>query len=893
MVDPAVKGCCFQILTLMIEETMKSISLCAAVLLLLSALCAAQRLPETAVPDNYALTFAPDFNKDNFTGDETIHVRVLKPTSEIVLNAVQIDFEDVSISSGGVSQKATVTPDKEKEIVTLAVARTLQPGPATIRIKYTGILNREMRGFYLGKDDDGRKYASTQFEATDARRAYPSFDEPAYKATFDISVIADKGLTAISNNKVLSDRAGPGDGKHTVKFATTAKMSSYLVALVVGNFEYVEGSADGIPIRVYATPGKKQLGSFSLEAAENIMRYYNHYFGIKYPYGKLDLVAIPDFSAGAMENTGCITFREVILLVDDHAAVDLKKEIASVIAHEMAHQWFGDLVTMQWWDDVWLNEGFATWMSSKPIEAWKPEWNVQLDDVREGERSLDADSLANTRPIHQAADTPAEILESFDEIAYSKAATVLHMVEAYLGPDTFRAGVNEYLQRHAYGNATAADFWNAQTKVSKKPVDKIMATFVQQAGAPIISVKTQCEGNSTLVALAQQRYFFGRGLFGAGSKEVWEIPLCMKAGGEKGAAKCELLTQKQQSFGLTGCAAWVMANSGATGYYRSSYTPEAIRAMAKEIETAFTPAERIVLLSDEWAMVRVGQQPIGDYLVLAEGLQADRNRAVLDQLLDRLHYIGDRVVNESDQPAYQAWVRGLLVPIAKDLGWQDKPGDSDEQKSLRAQLMLTLGRTGRDPETLAQARKITDQVLQDPGSVDRELAFPALQVAAFNGDAALYDRILASLKNAKTPEEYYDFQQALAEFSDPKLLERTLQYAISPDVRSQDALQLIGRVARNPAGERLAWNFVRSQWSDIQKVGGPFASLEVAYSVGDFCDAGLRDGVKDFFSEHTTGAGERTLKQSLERINYCIDLKSQQSEKLAAWLGRQGSSAGN
>lgn len=871
---------------------MKKISLLAGLILLLPGLCSAQRVPEIAVPDNYALTFAPDFTKDNFAGDETIHVRVLKPTTQVVLNAVQIDFEDVSISSGGVTQKAAVTPDKEKEMVTLAVARPLQLGPATIHIKYTGTLNSEMRGFYLGKDDQGRKYASTQFEATDARRAYPSFDEPAYKATFDISVIADKGLTAISNNKVLSDTPGPGDSKHTVKFATTAKMSSYLAALVVGNFEYVEGSADGIPIRVYATPGKKQLGNFSLEAAENIMRYYNHYFGIKYPYGKLDLVGIPDFSAGAMENTGCITFREVILLVDDQAAVDLKKEIASVIAHEMAHQWFGDLVTMQWWDDVWLNEGFATWMSSKPIQAWKPEWNVQLDDVIAGERSLDADSLANTRPIHQSADTPTQILESFDEIAYEKAATVLHMVEAYLGPDTFRAGVNEYLKQHAYGNATAADFWNAQAKVSKKPVDKIMPTFVQQPGAPIISVKTQCEGNSTSVTLAQQRYFFNHALFNAGSPELWQVPVCMKAG-EKENSKCELLAQKQQTFNLAGCASWVMTNAGATGYYRSSYQPEAIRSIAKEIETAFTPAERIALLSDEWAMVRVGQQPIGDYLVLAEGLQADRNRAVLEQLLDRLLYIGRRVVNDNDQPAYQAWVRGLLSPIAKDLGWQAKSGDSDEQQSLRAQLMLTLGRTGRDPETLAEARKLADQAMQNPASVDRELVFPALQLAAFNGDAALYDRMLANVKNAKTPEEYYTYLQALAEFSDPKLLERTLQYAISPDVRSQDALQLIAGVARNPSGERLAWDFVRSHWSDVEKVGGPFAGLEVAASVGSFCDAGLRDEVKDFFFEHTTGAGERTLKQSLERINYCIDLRSQQSDKLAAWLGRQASSAGN
>jgi len=440
------------------------------------SLAGAQRLPEIARPENYKLTFTPDLEKATFQGDETIAIRVLKPTSEITLNAVDIDFQDVTITSGGATQKAKVTAQKEKEMVVLAVEKPLSAGPASIHITYTGILNSEMRGLYLGKDDQGRKYAASQFEATDARRAYPSFDEPDYKATFDITAIADKGLVAISNQKVLSDKPGPGD-KHAVTFATTAKMSSYLAALVVGNFEYIEGEADGIPIRVYSTPGKKEMGKFALETAEHVLGYYDKYFGIKYPYGKLDLIGLPDFSAGAMENTGCITFREVILLIDEqHGSIDLKKEIASVIAHEMAHQWFGDLVTMKWWDDIWLNEGFATWMSSKPIEAWKPEWNFNLDDANQAGNTMNVDSLANTRPIHQAAETPAEIQELFDGIAYGKAAAVLSMLEAYLGEDTFRAGVNSYISQHQYANATADDFWGAQAKTSKKPVDRIMPT---------------------------------------------------------------------------------------------------------------------------------------------------------------------------------------------------------------------------------------------------------------------------------------------------------------------------------------------------------------------------------------------------------------------------------
>src|ERR1051326_2862573 len=282
-------------------------------LVLTMSMAVAQRLPEgIARPDNYNLKFVPDLDKATFEGDETISLRVLKPTSEITLNSAEIDFHEVSITSGGTSQKATVTPEKDKEMVVLAVEKPLAVGPATIHITYTGILNSEMRGLYLGKDDQGRKYAASQFEATDARRSFPSFDEPDYKATFDITAVADKGQVAISNYKVVSDTPGPGD-KHTVKFATTAKISSYLAALVVGNFEYIEGSADGIPIRIYSTPGKKEMGKFALEASEYIVSYMDKYFGMKYPYGKLDLIALPDFSAGAMENVGLITFREVLL----------------------------------------------------------------------------------------------------------------------------------------------------------------------------------------------------------------------------------------------------------------------------------------------------------------------------------------------------------------------------------------------------------------------------------------------------------------------------------------------------------------------------------------------------------------------------------------------------
>jgi aminopeptidase N len=859
--------------------------------LLLTSLAGAQRLPEGAIPENYKLTFAPDLDKGSFAGEEAIRVKLLKPTAQIVLNSADIDFQEASITSGGIAQKATVAFAKDKEMVTLAVEKPLAAGLATVHINYTGILNSEMRGFYMGKDDQGRKYAATQFESTDARRAFPSFDEPAYKATFDITVIADQRHTVISNTKAISDLPGPGSGKHTVRFATSSRMSSYLAAVAVGEFEYIEGSADGIPIRIYSTPGKKQLDTFALEAAENFLRYYDHYFGIKYPYGKLDLIGLPDFSAGAMENIALITSRESLLELDDqHASLGQRKAVSITISHEIAHQWFGDLVTMQWWDDVWLNEGFANWMESKPVAAWKPEWQALLDEVN-GDPinstlgAFKVDSLASTRSIQQPAETPDQIQELFDGIAYGKTGSVLRMLEAYLGPETFRAGVNEYLKEHAYGNSTANDFWSTLARVSGKAVDRIMPTFVKQPGVPILSVKAECSGRSTKVAIAQQRYFFDRTAFNAGNDQLWQVPVCMRTQASgKNAEKCELLTKEEDTFTLPGCASWVLANAGGTGYYLSSYQPAAVHALAQDAESALTPLERISLLTDTWSAVRVGRQPVGDYLALGEGLQSDRTDSVLGLLFNQLSFIGKYLVNENDRETYQAWVRTLLAPIAREVGWEPKPGEDESQKSLRANVLQVLGETGRDPEALAEAHKLTERALQNPASVEIGLAGVAFGLTAQDGDSLLYDKLIAEMKGAKTPQQYYLYFFTLSSFSDPQLLRRTLDYALTPNVRSQDALGLLGAVMANPAGEKLAWDFVRSHWADVENAGGPFASASVVNSAGFFCDAGLRDQVRDFFSVHRVAAAERSFRQSMERINSCVDLRLQQSGQLASWL---------
>ncbi len=686
---------------------MRKTLLFVAFILALVPVARAQRLPELATPDNYQLTIDVNLEKENFTGDETIAIHILKPTSTIVLNAAEITFAETTISAGGKTQTAKVTPDEDKQMATLAFEQPLAAGPATLHIRYTGILNGQLRGLYLSKANN-RKYAVSQLENTDARRMYPSFDEPIYKATFDLTAIIDKGDTALSNTKIVSDTPGPGDGKHTVKFATTPKMSSYLVALAIGDWQCAEDTADGIPVRVCGIPDKKPYAGFALQAAVVTLKYYDQYFGIKYPYGKLDILGVSDFAAGAMENTGLVIARDLIFVDPKQSSYLLRKAVAQeLIAHEIAHQWFGDLVTMKWWDDVWLNEGFATWMSFKPMEAWKPEWNLETDAVRSSTNAMGTDSLSSTRAIEAHAETPAEIQELFDDIAYNKAAAVLRMVEGYVGPETFRKGVNAYLSKYAYSNATSEDFWNTIAETSHKPVDRIMAGFVKQPGVPLVSLKTSCSGKNANVTVTQTRYFRDRALLEAGSKERWDIPVCLKAGKDE---KCELLATKEQQITLAGCADGAFGNAGGRGYYRTGYTPQDLNRIASSAESKLSAPERYMLLEDSFAGLHANTLQASDFMTVASDLKDDPSTDVIDQLTNYLQFTSQYLVNDSDRPQFESWVRTTFGPVAEKMGWQSGPQDSDETRARRASLLTLMGQVGRDPKAISAGARPDGQV---------------------------------------------------------------------------------------------------------------------------------------------------------------------------------------
>jgi aminopeptidase N len=839
----------------------------------------AQRLPSSVLPEHYALTLTPDLKVATFTGVESIDVRVAEPVNSITLNSAEIAFQSVTVKAEGKVQKAIVSLDAAKEQATFTFPEKVPAGKATISIAFTGILNNELRGFYLSKTDR-RSYAVTQFEPTDARRAFPSFDEPAFKATYDISLVVDAADTGISNSPIESDTPGPVAGKHTLRFSTTPKMSTYLVAFLVGDFQCTAGEQDGVAIRVCATPEKVALTPYGVQVARYVMRYFNNYFGIPYPLKKLDLIAVPDFEAGAMENFGAITYRETDLLIDEKtASINAMKQVDLVIAHEMAHQWFGDLVTMQWWDNIWLNEGFATWMENKPVAAQHPEWNIDQNVAADRASTLNLDAQPTTRAIRARADTPDEINQMFDGIAYGKASDVLLSVENYLGEETFRKGVHNYLTAHVYSNATAEDFWNEQTVTSHKPVDKIMESLVAQPGVPIITLSDPIDGK---VAVTQKRFFLSPSVqTGAGQK--WTLPVCFK--NNRGNQDCAVLTPAASTL-TAPAAAPFFANAGGKGYYRTAYSSAAYNAILANIESALTPSERISFIGDEWAQVRSNKASIGKYLDLVAAVRDDPNADVVSSAVDGYEAAYSRIAASAEEKsALQAWVRATFEPVYAKLG---PPSDTDSPnaRELRSTLFAILG-SAKDPAILAEARDIAYKYMANPASVDGTFAQTALAVAARNGDSALFDKLQKVYETSTDPGIQIGALRLLAVFENPELVKRALDYAISDKVRNQDAAIQLAIPIEIDQSRDQAWKYIQAHWERVQAQLTTNSGSILIGSTSGFCSDSGREDVERFFSAHKVAASGQSLKHAIEHINGCIELRALQEPLLKSWLASQ------
>jgi puromycin-sensitive aminopeptidase len=853
----------------------------ACLALAFGSAASAERLPGDVVPVHYEISLSPDLGDGSLAGSERISVQVVRPTTAVVLNSVDFALQHASIRSAGVTRPATVVLDAASETATLRLDAVLPPGEATIALDFSGRLRTDLRGLYVSTGER-RKYAVTQFEGTYARMAFPCFDEPAYKATFDLSVVVDDGDTAISNGRIEAVRPGPRPGKRTIRFTRSPRMSTYLVALAIGDFACEEGMSDGILIRVCTVPGKQHLGRFALAMAQHFLHWYNEWFAVRYPFGKLDMLAIPDYEWGGMENTASIFYKERALLLDaPHASVESRRGVAGMVAHEVAHQWFGDLVTMGWWDDVWLNEGFATWMARKALQDWDPSWDQQVESARSTAAVLSADSLGSTRAIRSQAETPAEIKQMFDGISYEKGAAVLTMLEGYLGPEAFRAGVNAYITRYQNGSAKAEDLWQELAKISGKGTRAIMTSFVDQAGAPLVRAEMRCVDGRGILRLTQRRFFESPKAPVVPAPERWTIPVCTRTLGTT-SHSCILFDEAAQSFPMDHCGPLIL-NAGARAYYRSAYEPDALRTLSQGLDRDLSPAERLALLGDQWALMRAGEVTLADFLDFAAGFRVDLEEAVVETLLGDLRFVGRTFVAEKRRPAYDRWLRELLGPMVAEVGWRPGPSDSDDRRSLRASLLLAMGEAG-DPEALARAKGLLAHYTADPMSVDPSLVRAAFTIAAGSGDAALYDDWLGRVDRSATPEEHDRYLFSLARFEAPSLVERSIALWSSAKMREQDLPGFVSTMIANPASRDAAWKALKARWPEMHQKIISFGGGGAVSQLGVYCDAKARDDIAAFFASHPAPEAERAVRQSLESIDRCVELKAVQAASLERWL---------
>ncbi|HEU4341522.1 MAG TPA: M1 family metallopeptidase, partial [Candidatus Binatia bacterium] len=599
------------------------------------------RLPTTITPERYEIRLAPDLSTATFAGEERIFLHIHDPVRQIVLNAAELEFQAVSVKDGdGAAITGTAALDAENEQAALNFPQELTPGAWELQITFAGILNDKLHGFYRStyKDADGREktLASTQFESTDARRAFPCWDEPAFKAVFQVTLVVDQGLTAISNARVIRETPVPGTRKREVVFADTIKMSTYLVAFIVGEFEGTEPvSAANVPLRVWAVPGKRHLARFAQAIGGFSLSFFSGYYGIPYPGDKLDLIAIPDFASGAMENLGAITFRETALLVDEVKATRSELErVADVVSHENAHMWFGDLVTMRWWNGLWLNEAFATFMEMLAVDTWKPEWRRWDSFTVSRAAAMQVDGLKSTRAIEFPVERPEEAAGMFDVLTYEKGASVLRMLEQYLGADAFRDGIRLYLRHHPYGNAETTDLWDAIEESTGQPVRLLMDSWIFQAGYPLISV----ERNGRSLVVSQNIFRYIRD--GDAPDRRWHVPIFLRAGTEQGSVhQTVLLTDKQQRIELANEPDWIVVNAGGHGFYRVRYSADLAAALEQGLHTRLAPVERFNLVNDTWATTLAGVTSLTDYLHLMELLRDETDLNVWTTVITSCHHL--------------------------------------------------------------------------------------------------------------------------------------------------------------------------------------------------------------------------------------------------------------
>jgi puromycin-sensitive aminopeptidase len=839
------------------------------------------RLPRAAIPTRYDIELAPDLEAGTFDGRVEIRADVQEPTAELVLNAVELEI--VSCRVDGADAAWRLEPATERLVVTPAAP--LEPGPVVLTIEFAGVLNDKLRGFYRstytapgpsGEGEVERVIATTQMQATDCRRAFPCWDEPDLKAVFGITLVVGPDLLAVSNEAETARGERPG-GKVAVRFADTMPMSTYLVAFVVGPLEATDPvDVGGTPLRIIHVPDKGNLTGFGLEVGAFALRWFEQFYGIPYPSTKVDLLALPDFAAGAMENLGCITFRESLLLLDPATSTQSEHQnVADVVAHELAHMWFGDLVTMRWWNGIWLNEAFATFMEIAACAAFRPDWERWTLFGLERSAAFETDSLASTRPVEYEVRSPADCEGMFDVLTYQKGGALLRMLEQYLGEERFREGVSHYLTLHQYANTDTNDLWDALEEKSGEPVRRMMDSWIWQPGYPLVSASL--EGDD--VVLRQRRFAFDGDALGADAATTWLVPVRVRVGD---AVTSLLLDDTTARVPLANPGDPVVVNAGGHGFYRVAYDEGLRRRISGVVLGSLDTLERYNLVDDAWNEVVAGRLAAADYLTFIEGFGGEGDLAVWQAIVLGLRGLG-RLVDDDHYPALQARARALLAPVVADLG--DPVADEDDLRAkLRGLLTAALAIQGGDAATQARCAELYERGEADAGQVDPELMAAATTVVAVTGDEVVYERLLSRYRNAATPQDQLRHLYALAEFDSEALVLRTCELALSDEVKTQNGPFLLRMCIANRRHGAAAWQFVRRHWDDANRTFPSNTIVRMIDAVRLLTDEAVAADVQAFFAEHPIEQAAKTLDQILERQQVNVAFRAREVDRFAAAL---------
>jgi len=843
------------------------------------------RLPDTVVPKRYDLRLEPDLEAATFSGDVTITVDVREPVTEILLNAAELAIQSAAIApNGGPPVHGSASLDEAAERAGLLFPVAITPGEWRLSLRFTGTLNDKLRGFYRSTYKDGagapHTIAATQFEATDARRGFPCWDEPAFKAVFRVSLVVPERLAAVSNSSILKEEI-LGDGRKTVTFADTIKMSTYLVAFVVGELEATEPVMVGpTPLRVWCAPGKTHLGRFALDIGAFSLDFFERYYGLPYAGDKLDLLAIPDFAAGAMENLGAVTFRETALLVNETAASHTELErIADVVAHEIAHMWFGDLVTMAWWNGIWLNEAFATFMELMAVDTWKPEWKRWVTFGVSRASAMGLDGLRATRPIEFPVMAPRDCEAMFDLLTYEKGASVLRMLEQHVGAEVFRTGVRLYLERHRYGNAETTDLWTSLGDTARLPIPEVMDGWIFRPGYPLVTV----ESEGTDLTLTQQRFSYLGGE--PDPTERWRIPVIVRASVKRGYVERRLLLDgTETAVALPAKPEWIVVNAGGHGFYRVRYAPALLKKLAGAV-SKIAPIERFNLLSDCFALSQSGMMTAADYLDLTARFTAETDRNVWTVLTGSLAWT-NRVIADAQRPALENLVGRRVEEAASLLGWEPQEGETELDRQLRGDLLRVLGTLGNDEAVQTRAREVYARYREDETSVDANVLPAVIAILAASGGEAEYADFRDRYKRARTPQDEQRFLYALAGFRQPELLRQTLEMTINGEVRSQDAPYLIRSLLMSVYSRGLAWEFVKTNHETMARLYPASAYRRMYEGLPALASPEWERDVHAFFAEHKISLGGKTLEQYLEQLRVAVAFQEREAETLQGYLGR-------